>query len=150
MIKRIYNQEEIEAVLHKFSTSLQSLTQGEEFRKEMAIKFLKYGNVLVVEKSEGDICGFVAYYMNDFISREAYISMIAVLPPYRKNGYGKSLLDSVIQDARKKEMKSVCLEVDKGNNKAIDFYRENGFYVIKATERSNFMKYNIMENEKNG
>lgn len=47
-------------------------------------------------------------------------------------------------------MKSVCLEVDKSNNKAIDFYRENGFYVIKATERSNFMKYNIMENEKNG
>ena len=146
MIKRIYNQEEIEAVLYKFSTSLRSLTQGEEFRKEMAIKFLKYGNVLVAEKFEGCICGFAAYYMNDFISREAYISMIAVLPPCRKNGYGKSLLDSIIQEAREKEMKSVCLEVDKSNNRAIDFYRENCFYVTKVTENSNFMKYDIMEN----
>lgn len=150
MIKRIYTQEEIELVLHKFSTSLRSLKQGKEFRNEMAIKFSKYGNVLVAENFDGCICGFAAYYVNDFISKEAYISMIAVLSSYRKKGYGKSLLDSIIQAAREKEMKSVCLEVDKSNTKAIDFYRENGFYVIKVTEKSNFMKYNIMENEKNG
>ena len=138
MIRRIRTQEEIEAVLHRFSTSLRSLTQGTEFRKEMAIKFSKYGNILVEENFEGCICGFAAY-------KEAYISMIAVLPPYRKEGYGKSLLSAIIQEAQENKMKSVCLEVDNSNNGAIEFYRKNFFYVIKSTENSKFMKYNIVE-----
>lgn len=145
MIRRICTQEEIEAVLHRFSTSLRSLTQGTEFRKEMAIKFSKYGNILVEENFEGCICGFAAYYTNDHISKEAYISMIAVLPPYRKEGYGKSLLSAIIQEAQENKMESVCLEVDNSNNGAIEFYRKNFFYVIKSTENSKFMKYNIVE-----
>lgn len=145
MIRRICSQEEIEFVLHKFSTALRSLMQGEEFRKEMSIKFSKYGNVLVAEDYKGYICGFVAYYANDFTTKEAYISMIAVLPPYRKSGYGKSLLNFVIQEVREKKMKSVCLEVEKSNNNAIEFYKKNSFYVVKVTENSNFMKYDIVE-----
>ena len=71
--------------------------------------------------------------------------MIAVLPPYRKEGYGKSLLSAIIQEAQENKMKSVCLEVDNSNNGAIEFYRKNFFYVIKSTENSKFMKYNIVE-----
>lgn len=145
MIRRTCNQEEIEFILHRFSTTLRSLMRGEEFRKEMAIKFSKYGNVLVAEDYKGCICAFVAYYANDFNTEEAFISMIAVLPPYRKNGYGKRLLNLVIQEAREKKMKSVCLEVEKSNNNAIEFYRKNSFYIMKITENSNFMKYDIVE-----
>jgi len=58
---------------------------------------------------------------------EAHITNIAVHPEFRGIGVGSRILEHMIEDAVKKGIKKMTLEVRKSNESAIKLYQKYGF-----------------------
>lgn len=69
---------------------------------------------------------------------EGQITNIAVSPNARRMGFGRKILNALLDDARAKHCKTVVLEVRKSNLPAISLYESVGF--CRVGERKNFYK----------
>lgn len=70
------------------------------------------------------------------ICGEAYITNVAVLKEYRKNGIGRKLLRSAIKGAQSRNCEFITLEVRENNKSAIALYESEEFKI--AGIRKNF------------
>ena len=64
------------------------------------------------------------------------ICNIIVAPPYLSKGVGKELLQTCVNIAEKLGLPRMLLEVRESNERAIRFYKKNGFY--KIAERKDY------------
>lgn len=139
MIEMLETKETIADVLNRFSPYLQSLSSGMVEREKLAEKFLKYARVISI-KEKGEIMGFAGFYCNDDKDKNAYLSLIAVVPQYRNRGVGKSLLEEVVKQSKRAGMERLVLEVRKSNMVAIKFYEKLGFvYIDRNSENTLFL-----------
>lgn len=72
----------------------------------------------------GTVVGYVVYWL---ISMDIDIHNLAVHPTYRRRGIGRSLLETVIGEARGRGLTRVTLEVRKSNQAAQRLYQSLGF-----------------------
>ncbi|MDR6943219.1 GNAT family N-acetyltransferase [Mucilaginibacter pocheonensis] len=86
------------------------------------------------------LLGFLAYYANDYESKNAFLSMVVISPTVRKMGYGRRLVDFFIADLVLKGFKRCLTEVKEDNIKAINVCKKVGFSLIGKKD-----KYLIME-----
>lgn len=96
------------------------------------------------------IVGFAAVYINDFLQKEAYLTLIGIDANHRRHGYGRLLLEHCIGIAEKKGMQSIRLEVDGDNVVGQAFYRSMGFQQDSITERGSFMMKKQIYNIRHG
>lgn len=89
-------------------------------------------------------CAFCGIYMNDNITRIAYITLIGVCEAYRKHRIGSKLIDYCENEAKKSGMNYVRLEVRKDNS-AISFYLKNGYELEKQLTDSYYMIKKIID-----
>ena len=68
------------------------------------------------------------------IAGEGYVTNIAVLPAYRRQGIGKKILEHVIKDCES-ELEFISLEVRVSNNAAISLYEYFGFETVGTRKR---------------
>lgn len=81
-------------------------------------------NFLLVCEAEGKIAGYAdTWYVLD----EATITNIAVREDLRGRGIGALLLESALDEAKKRNISAVTLEVRKSNEPAIKLYNSFGF-----------------------
>lgn len=80
-------------------------------------------------KEDGGKIGFVAYYLNEE-NKTVYISIIAVAKNFRRFGYGRKLLQNLIESVSEK-YKDISLEVSKNNGGALSLYQSFGFALKK-------------------
>lgn len=73
---------------------------------------------------EGRTIGYVIYWL---LPGEIDIHNLAVHPVYRRQGVGRSLLQAVIDEARRHGSSRVTLEVRKSNEAAQRLYQSLGF-----------------------
>lgn len=66
---------------------------------------------------------------------EAEILTILVLPPYRGQGRARLLLDAVAEEAKKRNVLTLFLEVAASNRAALDLYTKVGFEEIGRRPR---------------
>ena len=92
----------------------------------------KHFTVKVIE-NDGYICGHCIYFT---VPNDLEIISIAVAPDKRGNGYGKALLEDIINTATETGIDNIFLEVRKSNNAAIAMYENSGFFAVG--ERPNF------------
>ncbi len=117
--------EQIKEVLTEFQDCLPELKFSDEYRAKMADKFAKYAFFLVYRVDELNM-GFSAFYSNDYETKTAYISFIAVAEKHREKRIGSLLLNQVFDIALQNGMEYIKLEVYK-TNAAHSFYLKNGF-----------------------
>lgn len=72
------------------------------------------------------------------VSGEVYMNDLAVLPEYRRRGFGRLLLSALVAFARAKEAEFVTLEVRESNIPAVSLYRAFGFQ--QTGMRKNFYR----------
>lgn len=101
---------------------------------EYVKKILTFGKVKVY-KIDDNIVGAILGYMNDTIKEEAYISLLLIDNIYQSKGIGTSLIKSFEKQAVQNNMKIIKLYTHKDNDRAINFYKKNGFYI--SDEKSN-------------
>ena len=79
------------------------------------------------------LCGYIGSYS---VLDEVYITNIAVLKEYRKNGAARALLKRLSEDSKKSKKAFVTLEVRKSNLPAVSLYESEGF--VLSGERKDF------------
>jgi len=72
----------------------------------------------------------IAYGALSFGAGESHILNISVAKPFQKKGYGKQLLNHMMQQAKSKDAEMVLLEVRGSNKNAIGLYESQGFNEI--------------------
>ncbi len=90
-------------------------------------------------KTEGYIY-YLAKVGNDYIGyigvkpkeNELFLSKIYVKALYRGKGYGKALMNIIIETAEKKKLASITLTVNKNNLNSIRAYKKMGFKRIDS------------------
>ena len=64
------------------------------------------------------------------IGDEVHVTNIAVHPESRRRGLGRTLLSSILDDARQRRLRVVGLEVRPSNHEALGMYDSFGFKVV--------------------
>jgi len=70
----------------------------------------------------------------------ADILNIGIDPDFKRQGYGATLLNHLIEELRKRNISEIFLEVRAGNKSAIQFYKRQGFEEISV--RKNYYTKN--------
>jgi ribosomal protein S18 acetylase RimI-like enzyme len=89
------------------------------------------GHGFLVAEEDGIAIGFAGYELNHLAGSMSKLHKLYLLPSSQGNGVGKALLLEVAKRAREAGQKSLVLNVNKQNKKAIDFYRVLGFVTIR-------------------
>lgn len=63
---------------------------------------------------------------------EATIFGLGILPQFQGKGYGKELLQLIIDDISNEKSCNIAIEVDSNNKAAFELYRKSGFEVVVA------------------
>jgi glycosyltransferase involved in cell wall biosynthesis/ribosomal protein S18 acetylase RimI-like enzyme len=95
--------------------------------EEYSVKLLENGRVFYAVNDEGKYIGLLAVYVNDTASQCAFISTISVLPEYQGSGISDNLMLKAFEVAVENGMRSISLEVDLSNQRALAFYKKQGF-----------------------
>ncbi len=85
----------------------------------------------------------IGYLIAMLAADTADILNIGIDPDFKRQGYGKALLNHLIKELRKRHIVEILLEVRAGNQSAIQFYKRQGFEEISV--RKNY----YMKNSKN-
>jgi ribosomal protein S18 acetylase RimI-like enzyme len=89
------------------------------------------GHNFFVAEEQGDAIGFASFEVNHLEGPKAKLHKLYLLPSSQGKGVGKALLLEVAKRAREAGQKSLVLNVNKYNKKAIDFYIAMGFVTIR-------------------
>lgn len=89
--------------------------------------------------SSGEVFGFlqeglqglIAFYDNDSVRKQAFLSMLVVDSSIQQQGIGQTLLNEMLHQCKKKGIVNVNLEVNINNQKALRFYQKNGFSICE-------------------
>lgn len=132
--KKITDENECIRLLTEFRLCLKSLKEDKDINF-FAKKFTSYAEVVVVNDENGKNIGFIAYYANKPEFKIVFITMIAILPEYRRLHIGQKLIDYCRNDAIDRGYKFIRLEVDKENEIAKAFYKKNKFYCLDGNDK---------------
>jgi len=69
----------------------------------------------------------IAVVIGAFDGRRGYVHHLAVDPNYQKKGFGKTIMDALIEQFRKMNIHKVHLFIEKSNRSAVEFYNNLGW-----------------------
>ena len=127
VISLIQTKEKIVEAMSECAGSLfdQSINNANDIDK-LAEKYEKHGIVYAAYLKEKPV-GLIAFYCNETETCQAYLSMIVVKDTYHNLGIGEGLLKEMIRFCMGEKFKTIKLEVNITNKKAILFYKHRGF-----------------------
>ena len=85
------------------------------------------GHTFVIAEAQGAAIGFAGFELFYKEGTKAKLHKLYLLPSSHGKGTGKALLQEVASRARAAGQQILTLNVNKDNQKAIDFYRSQGF-----------------------
>jgi ribosomal protein S18 acetylase RimI-like enzyme len=66
-------------------------------------------------------------YSFEYHGRDAFVDELYVEPQYRRRGIGRKAIEFVEEEARKMGVTALHLEVDHGNDQALELYQRAGY-----------------------
>jgi len=106
-------------------------------------------NAITVEAwNSGELIGLVACYLNNDITHDGYITNVSVIHEWQGKGIAKELVKNTIEEALRKNYKTLNLEVEINNKQAIELYRQSGF-VLNGRLGSKYLMINRLLENKN-
>jgi ribosomal-protein-alanine N-acetyltransferase len=91
------------------------------------------GQTILVAEEGGEICGFL---VSRWVASEGEILNMAVAPVSRRKGVASQLLGDALEEARRRHVERIYLEVRESNGAAILFYETHGF--ARSGRRANY------------
>ena len=80
------------------------------------------------------LIGFIDFYLEYIKKDSAYITSIYIKQEYQKHGFGKEILNSVIEKFSETGIKEIYLHCSLRNTEALKFWVKNGFNIIVNIE----------------
>ncbi|TDQ17648.1 acetyltransferase (GNAT) family protein [Algoriphagus boseongensis] len=88
------------------------------------------GHIFLLAEEDGNELGFAGFELNYAERPKAKLHKIYLLPEAQGKGVGKALILELAERSRNSGQKSLLLNVNKYNQKAIEFYQRLGFKEI--------------------
>jgi ribosomal protein S18 acetylase RimI-like enzyme len=85
-------------------------------------------DLFLIGKEDDKVIGVVE---GAFDGRRGYVHHLAIDPVYQKKGYGKKLMNNLMERFREKKIHKIHLFVEKSNKNAINFYKHLGWELRK-------------------
>ncbi len=95
-------------------------------REELERMLQRNPNLFLIGKVNNRIIGVV---IGGFDGRRGYVHHLAVDPDYQKKGYGKMIMDELIEKFRKIGVHKIHLFIEKYNKDVVEFYRNLGWEI---------------------
>ena len=95
-------------------------------RDEIAKMLKRNPDLFLIGKENEKV---IAVVMGAFDGRRGYVHHLAIAPDYQKKGYGKMMMDELIEKFHIKKVHKVHLFIEKNNKEVADFYRKLGWEV---------------------
>ena len=95
-------------------------------RDEIAKMLKRNPDLFLIGKENEKV---IAVVMGAFDGRRGYVHHLAIDPDYQKKGYGKTMMDELIEKFQIKKVHKVHLLIEKSNKEVADFYRKLGWEV---------------------
>ena len=124
VVIRDMREEDIRGVLRIEYASFPSPWTEWMFRSQLSLEDIALNLVLVDEEE------IIGYAVSWIVDDEIHLLSIAVMPEQRRQGYGRKILEAVIDRGRSRGGCRVILEVRERNVGAQDFYERYGFHRI--------------------
>lgn len=141
MVKKIFwlkTFDEIKSALYTLDKAYEpALSEKMDDFDGYIIKLSQYARNYVYMLDD-KVVGMLSVYANDLGSQSAYITQLSVLKEMQGKHIGKNLLEFVVLELKKVNMKIVRLEVKKKNLHAIQFYERNGFQKEQEETKDSF------------
>ncbi|HEX2953326.1 MAG TPA: ribosomal protein S18-alanine N-acetyltransferase [Bacillota bacterium] len=83
--------------------------------------------VYLVYKENDKVAGYIGMWV---VLDEGHITNLAIHPAYRQRGFGRSLIEHLEDEGRKRGVRHLTLEVRKTNMPAQNLYRNMGFTSV--------------------
>lgn len=96
-----------------------------------------WGNTKTIIKDQVGMVSISFYNESPDI---AYIHDLVVIPPQRRKGYGRQLVDKAIEYIESKKASCINLRADIRFAWLVDFYRGLGFEVMEEDEHTYLLK----------
>ena len=124
--KKIYPERLTEKALEGVA-ELESLCFSQPWSKNSLELLTKEGiGVGMVCSKDGKVCAYGGMMV---AVDEGQITNIATHPDYRRQGFGRAIVESLIKYGKMNGLDSISLEVRESNKAAIDLYTKLGFKV---------------------
>lgn len=107
--------------------SLDNENFSNNFKEAFYLEYIKNQRVIVAEK-EKNVIGYILFNQ---ILDEAEIYKIVVLKELRKKQIAFKIIDFLLNELKKSDVKKIFLEVRKNNIPAINLYKKCGFIDIR-------------------
>ena len=104
-------------------------------KKQWQSEFNKIGVKVVAVLFKKKIIGI---YVVQIIIDEVQINYFSIKQKYRRKGYGSYLMNFLVKDCEKSNIKKLMLEVSENNSIAEIFYRKFNFFTVGR--RKNYYK----------
>lgn len=91
----------------------------------------------------------LGYLLATKIFEEISINKLCIKKVERNRGYGTKLLEFFINEAYEENIKTIYLEVNIFNKKALDLYKKNGFQINRTRKYSSSDDNIVYEMKKN-
>jgi len=126
-----------EAVLFPMMRALAEQEPGATHFDESAVRsaFLQFlslpafGRIWVLYHGPA-LVGYVVLTLGfsfEFRGHDAFIDELFIVPAHRRRGFGRQAMAFVEQEAREMGVHAIHLEVDRGNDPALELYRRTGY-----------------------
>ncbi|MFW9947394.1 MAG: GNAT family N-acetyltransferase [Candidatus Odinarchaeota archaeon] len=93
-------------------------------------------DLCLIAKIDDKVIGVV---MGGFDGRRGYVHHLAIHPEYQKRGYGKLIMDELIERLKKKRVHKIHLFIEKQNEDVIAFYKKLGWEIRKDLVMMSFI-----------
>ena len=135
-IEPLGGQDDLDGVLHVEAESFSNPWTREMYAWELQNRSVCH--IYVVRTVECQVAGFCAFWL---VFDEIHINNVAVLPQFRGQGMGTTLMHHVLAEARRLGAMRATLEVRASNGAALRLYERLGFYV--AATRKNYYSHPV-------
>ena len=122
-IDRLDGDQDLEGVLVVESESFTNPWTRDMYAWELQNRAVCH--IFVVRTAHRPVVGFCAFWL---VVDEIHINNVAVLPELRGQGMGTSLMNHVLDEARRLGARRATLEVRASNERARRLYERLGFY----------------------
>jgi len=95
-------------------------------KEEIALILERNPEFFLIGKEEEKV---IAVVIGAFDGRRGYVHHLAVDPIYQKKGYGRTIMDNLIQRFRRNKVHKIHLFIEKQNIEVIDFYSKQGWEI---------------------
>jgi ribosomal protein S18 acetylase RimI-like enzyme len=121
-------------------------TLTERIEQKSDVKTIELYCDKLFEKAELVICivdnriaGLMAFYSNNKVTKEAFISLLCVKQEYRKLGIGKEIMIHCISKIKRSGMKYIKIETNSDNYIAIKLYENLGFKIVNTMNNTDYL-----------